>query len=209
MESKLSCALLSGHTLLALSLPLNISTACFGSVILVPKFRDGLTSYLWDLLQICYSPVPQPEEGWEREANLRGVDRLVQVDMSYGALWAVVSLPKRTLKWQNHKGWKKPTKITSSTTNLPPPCPPSYVLQCHIHIHKTSRDNDSTSSLGSLCHCLTALCEKEFFLIFNLKFSLGEQEKGECEAAFLHKVQKSLLWKIYRCDLCGFQTRVH
>ena len=31
----------------------------------------------------------------------------------------------------------------------------------------TSRDGDSTASLGRLCHCLTTLLEKKFFLIFN------------------------------------------
>ena len=32
----------------------------------------------------------------------------------------------------------------------------------------TSRDSDSTTSLGILCHCLTALPEDKLFLIFNL-----------------------------------------
>jgi len=32
----------------------------------------------------------------------------------------------------------------------------------------TSRDGDSTTSLGSLCHCITALLEKRFFLISDL-----------------------------------------
>ena len=32
----------------------------------------------------------------------------------------------------------------------------------------TSRDGDSTTSLGSLCQCLTTLSEKNFFLISNL-----------------------------------------
>ena len=33
----------------------------------------------------------------------------------------------------------------------------------------TSRDSDSTTSLGSLCHCITALSEKKCSLIPNLK----------------------------------------
>ena len=32
----------------------------------------------------------------------------------------------------------------------------------------TCRDGDPTTSLGSLCHCLTALLEKKFLLISNL-----------------------------------------
>jgi len=32
----------------------------------------------------------------------------------------------------------------------------------------TSRDSDSTTSLGSLCQCLTSLSEKKFLLISNL-----------------------------------------
>jgi len=35
----------------------------------------------------------------------------------------------------------------------------------------TSRDGESTTSLGSLCHCLTTLYEKKCFLISNLKLS--------------------------------------
>ena len=32
----------------------------------------------------------------------------------------------------------------------------------------TSRDSDSTTTLGSLCHCITSLSEKKCFLICNL-----------------------------------------
>ena len=32
----------------------------------------------------------------------------------------------------------------------------------------TSRSSDSTSSLGSLCYCITTLSEKKFFPILNL-----------------------------------------
>jgi len=35
----------------------------------------------------------------------------------------------------------------------------------------TFRDGDSTTSLGSLCHCLTTLDEKKFFLIHNPNLS--------------------------------------
>ena len=36
----------------------------------------------------------------------------------------------------------------------------------------TSWENDHTTTLGSLCQCLTALSEKKFFLIANLKAGL-------------------------------------
>jgi len=32
-----------------------------------------------------------------------------------------------------------------------------------------SRDGDPTTSLGSLCHCITPLPEEKFFLISNLQ----------------------------------------
>jgi len=34
------------------------------------------------------------------------------------------------------------------------------------------QDDDSNTSPGSLCHCLTTLSEKKFFLISNLKYLL-------------------------------------
>jgi len=36
----------------------------------------------------------------------------------------------------------------------------------------TSWDNDHTTTLGSLCQCMTALSEKKLFLIANLKAGL-------------------------------------
>jgi len=37
----------------------------------------------------------------------------------------------------------------------------------------TSREGDSITSLGSLCHCMTTLLEKKFFLISSLRGDFG------------------------------------
>ena len=53
--------------------------------------------------------------------------------------------------------------------NSPTPCPLTMPLSTTSpQFLNTSRDGDSTTSLGSLCHCSTALSEKKFFLISNL-----------------------------------------
>jgi len=44
---------------------------------------------------------------------------------------------------------------------------------CYLN---TSRDGDSTTSLGSLFQCLTTLSVKKFFLISNLKLPLVQLE---------------------------------
>jgi len=44
------------------------------------------------------------------------------------------------------------------------------------HFLNTSRDSDSTTSLGSLCHCLTTLSEKKTFQIFYLDLPLAKLE---------------------------------
>ena len=43
-----------------------------------------------------------------------------------------------------------------------------YLSATSPHFMNTSRDSDSTTSLGSLCQCLATLPEKKFFLISNL-----------------------------------------
>jgi len=49
------------------------------------------------------------------------------------------------------------------------PCPLTVSLSAPpTRSLNTSRDSDSTTSLGSLCHCLTTLSEKKSFLISNL-----------------------------------------
>ena len=63
----------------------------------------------------------------------------------------------------------KTTKTTKSSPNLPPPCSLTMSLSAISTLFlNTSRDWDSTTSLGSLCWCITTLSEKKFFLISNL-----------------------------------------
>jgi len=69
----------------------------------------------------------------------------------------------------NHR-LEKTSKIIKS--NYPPtntmPAKP-YPEAPHLHVFlNTSRDGDSTTSLGSLFQCLTTLSVKKFFLISNL-----------------------------------------
>ena len=70
---------------------------------------------------------------------------------------------------QNHWDWKRPLGSSSPTINLSPLCPLTMSLSATSpHFLNTSQESDSTTSLGSLCHCLTALSEEEFLLIPNL-----------------------------------------
>lgn len=47
--------------------------------------------------------------------------------------------------------------------------PNNHVPQCHIQtVYYLSRDSDSTTSLGILCHCFITLSRKKYFLISNL-----------------------------------------
>jgi len=83
----------------------------------------------------------------------------------------------RTVRHRNVLFWiivsrrlAKTTKIISSSQEPMPTMPTIHVPQCHIFITiflNTSRDSDSTSSLGSLCQYLSTLSEKEFILISN------------------------------------------
>ena len=65
---------------------------------------------------------------------------------------------------------KKTFDIMHPTINLTLPSPPlSHVPKCHIYsLLNTSRDGDSTTSLGSLFQGLITLSVKNFFLISNL-----------------------------------------
>ena len=66
-------------------------------------------------------------------------------------------------------GWKRPLRSSSSTVTPTPPCLLNHVPKCPSrHFLNTSRDGDSTTSLGSLFQCLTTLPVKKFFLISNL-----------------------------------------
>jgi len=56
----------------------------------------------------------------------------------------------------------------STTTCPPPPCPlPTSLSATSTWLLNTSRDGDSTTSLGSLCHCHTTPSEKKCFLVSN------------------------------------------
>ena len=61
---------------------------------------------------------------------------------------------------------EKTTKFIMPNVNPSPPCPltmsPSATSP---RFWNTSRDGDSTTSLGSLCLCLTSLSKKKLFLI--------------------------------------------
>lgn len=72
---------------------------------------------------------------------------------------------------------ERPLGSSSPTTN--PSCPLTTSLSATpiLSLH-TSRDGDSTTSLGNLCQCLTTLHEKKFFLISTLSLvipSLGRK----------------------------------
>jgi len=64
---------------------------------------------------------------------------------------------------------EKASKITQSNQQPITLCPlPMALSATSTRLWNTSKDGDSTTSLGSLCHCLTALAEKKFSLISNL-----------------------------------------
>ena len=64
---------------------------------------------------------------------------------------------------------EKISKITKSNHQPTPTMPTDHVLSAtSTRLWNTSRDGDCTTSLGSLCHCSTALSEKKSFFISNL-----------------------------------------
>ena len=65
---------------------------------------------------------------------------------------------------------EKTTKIIYSRHQPMTPYPLTMPLSAtSTQLLNTSRDSDSTTSLGSLCQCTTTLSEKKCFLISNLK----------------------------------------
>jgi len=63
-------------------------------------------------------------------------------------------------------GWKRALRSSSPTITPTPPCLLNHIPKYHIcKFLNTSRDGDSTTFLGSLFQCLTALSVKKFFLI--------------------------------------------
>jgi len=66
-------------------------------------------------------------------------------------------------------GWKRPLRSSSPTIHPTTPGLLYHILKYHIYMFlNTSRDSDSTTSLGSLFQCLTTLSIKKFFQISNL-----------------------------------------
>ena len=81
-----------------------------------------------------------------------------------------------TFCWDCKTGWPNsatpPLGFVASKISNHQPIPTNHVPQCHIHTalgHLQGWYGDSTTSLGSHCHCLTALAEKKWFLTPNLK----------------------------------------
>ncbi|KAK4813638.1 hypothetical protein QYF61_014398 [Mycteria americana] len=68
------------------------------------------------------------------------------------------------------RSWKRSLGSSSPTVNPTPPCLLNHVLKVpHLHTFlNSSRDGDSTTSLGSLFQCLITLSVKKFFQIANL-----------------------------------------
>ena len=63
-------------------------------------------------------------------------------------------------------------RSSSPTISLSPPCPLTMSLSAtSTRFLNASRDGDSTTSLGSLCQCLTTLSDKKCCLIPSLKSS--------------------------------------
>lgn len=70
----------------------------------------------------------------------------------------------------SHLSWKRPSKSPSPTINLTLPSPLlNYVPKCHFS--NTSRDGNSTNSLGTPFQCLPILSVKKFFLVSDLTFT--------------------------------------
>ena len=75
----------------------------------------------------------------------------------------------RIIESWNHRiiGWIRPLRSLSPTMCPTPPCLLNHIPKCHIYkfFLKTSRDGDSTTSLGSLFQCLATLSVNKFLLI--------------------------------------------
>jgi len=85
--------------------------------------------------------------------------------------WSIAAWP---VAWNyieslNYEGWERSLWLSSPTVNPPPPCPLTMTLRAtSTPFFSSSRDGDTTFSVGSLFQCLTILSKKEFFLISNL-----------------------------------------
>ena len=103
---------------------------------------------------------------------------------------------------------EKTSKTIYSNRQLITPCPlPTSLSATSTWLLNTSRDGDSTTFMGSLCHCLTALSEKKFSLIPNL--NTGRQIKGTKANSFsLSLLGKQVLpgLPLARCSQCSSQT---
>jgi len=82
--------------------------------------------------------------------------------------WRPRKLNHQIIEPWNHSRWKRPLRSSSPTINPPPPCPlPMSHGATSPQLWDTSR-TVAPPLPGQLCHCLTALWEKELFLTANL-----------------------------------------
>ena len=82
------------------------------------------------------------------------------------------SLKKRTQQLVFHRIIKvgRDLQDPQAQAQPNPPCPlPMFPSATSPWFLNTPRDKDSTTSISSLCQCITALSENEFFLVSNLK----------------------------------------
>ena len=83
----------------------------------------------------------------------------------------LVLVGKRVL-WHRHS--HRIIKVRENTKIIMTNHPAIPTMSLHTtspQFLNTSRDSDSSTSLYSLCHCITAFCGKKFFLISNLNLS--------------------------------------
>jgi len=76
------------------------------------------------------------------------------------------------------------TKVTMSDHQPALAMSLSTTSECFLN---TSRDGDSTTCLGSLCQCSTALSEKKGFLISNLKLRGATWGHSSCTVAVIRE----------------------
>ena len=87
------------------------------------------------------------------------------------------------------------TKIIQSNHQPMPSMFTNHVPQCHTSVLNTSRNRDSTISLGSLLQYFTTLSEKKFFLISNLNLSQSNLETLPLVLRFYWRKHKCLWLK--------------
>ena len=98
---------------------------------------------------------PAPRQEWHKNGLSSECSKVSAHQCRAGESW-------------NHSDQKR-LLGSSSPTSTPSPCTHPMILSATSpQFLNTSRDGDSPTSLGSLCHCLTALLEDKCVLIPNL-----------------------------------------